>query len=109
MLLAVHLDDARARYPHHQHVRLLVDVLADAPSRREPHQVGVEIAPLLQGPDRPRPPCGGGEALVEVHCLRLTHPGEILAHMPVENAEGSPAHPLNRRTALVHAAVSVAR
>jgi hypothetical protein len=78
VLLVVHLDDAGARYPHHEHVRLLVDVLADAPSRREPHQVGVEIAALLQGPDRPRSPSGGGKALVEVHCVRLPHPGGIL-------------------------------
>ena len=86
MLLAVHLDDARARYPHHQHVRLLVDVLADAPSRREPHEVGVEIAAPLQGPNHPRASSGSGQASVEVRYVGLRHPNEILAHVPAENA-----------------------
>jgi hypothetical protein len=109
VLLVVHLDDAGARYPHHEHVRLLVDVLADAPSRREPHQVGVEIAELLQGPNRPSLPSGGGQALAEVHYVCLTHPGEILAHMPAENAGSSFALPLEHRTASIRVPVSFAR
>ena len=46
MRAPVHLDDARPCRPHEEHVYLLVDVLIYAPSRRKPHQVGIELCTL---------------------------------------------------------------
>jgi hypothetical protein len=100
----VHLDHARPRHSHEEHVYLIVDVLIDAPSRRKPHQVGVELRALLQGLDRPRVFSGGSEALVEVHYVSLTHTSEILVYY----APGAPGF-LSLHSACSPGAVKLAK
>ena len=50
MLLFAHGDYPQARYPYHNHVHILVYVLADAAAGGEPDQVRVKILALLQDP-----------------------------------------------------------
>ncbi len=69
MLLAVHARDPRTGYAHKYDVHLIVDVLPDAPSCVETHQVGVQVATPFERPDHPYQPPGGRGEFVQVWCF----------------------------------------
>ncbi len=83
MLMPIYRDDTRPRDPHDEHVHLFVNVLVDAASDREFHQVDVKVGVLFQGPDHPRTlSC---EVFVEIYYVCSAHPNEILAYVLAEN------------------------
>jgi len=63
----VHVDRTRTGYTDDEHVYLVVDMLPNASTRLEPHQVGVEIAAPFKSPDHPRSLAGRSGDLAEVH------------------------------------------
>ena len=89
-----------------QHVDIVVDVLADAPTRIEPDEIGVEIAAVRQAPHRPtapahraeiskppwvRRPTGLRQFLDEVRPTRrvateITHPSMLPSIRPTDTA-----------------------
>jgi hypothetical protein len=51
MLLPVHPDETGTGYAHDYHLYLIVEVLPDAASHPEMHQVGVELDACLECPE----------------------------------------------------------
>jgi hypothetical protein len=79
MLSPIHFDEARTRDAQDDHVYLIVDVLPDAVSRLEAHEVGVELATSFEGPEHPRASAGRRGDLAEIDRISLWHTTDILA------------------------------
>jgi len=79
MFLPIHLDETRTRYAYDDHIYLIVDVLPDATTRLESHEVGVEFAARFEGPDHPRASASRCGDLAEANRLLPRHTTGILA------------------------------
>ena len=71
ILAAIYMDRTRTQHAKDEHVYLIVDVLPNAPTRLETHQVGVEVFTPLESPDHPRLPASRSGDLNEVHRIFL--------------------------------------
>jgi hypothetical protein len=67
MYSTVNVDRTSAGHADDEYVYLVVDVLPNPVTRLEAHQVGVQLAAPLEGPDRSCPPAGRRGDLTEVY------------------------------------------